>query len=59
MKPDKTYKIIRFRREEAGKAEVIATGLTLEQAQAHCKREDTAGDGWFDGYEQETHEDES
>ena len=53
MSTDKTYKIIRFRRDEAGKAEVIATGLTLEEAQAHCRREDTAGDGWFDGYEEE------
>jgi hypothetical protein len=43
-----TYKIIRFKRDEAN--EVLETGLTLEQAQEHCNREDTEGDGWFDGW---------
>lgn len=52
-----TYKIIRFRYE--GENTVIERGLTLEDAQAHCNRDDTHGgsteDGtaWFDGYEQE------
>lgn len=46
-----TYKIVRFRQN--GPSEVISTGVTLEEAQAHCNREDTKGDGWFDGYEQE------
>lgn len=46
-----TYKIVRFHFQ--GDNEVIETGLTLEQAQAHCQRDDTHGDGWFDGYEQE------
>lgn len=50
-----TYKIIRFRRD--GEGEVIMTGLTLDEAQAHCKREDTHGPGWFDGYSQETERD--
>jgi len=44
-----TYKIIRMRFE--GKNRVIKRGLTLEEAQEHCRREDTHGDGWFDGYE--------
>jgi len=48
---DQTYKIIRFRFE--GENEIITRGLTLEQAQAHCQRGDTKGDGWFDGYEVE------
>jgi hypothetical protein len=46
-----TYKIIRFRYR--GKNKTIKTGLTLEQAQAHCEREDTHGEGWFDGYTKE------
>jgi hypothetical protein len=46
-----TYKIIRFR--FAGSNKTIKTGLTLEEAQAHCQREDTHGEGWFDGYESE------
>lgn len=46
-----TYKIIRFRFK--GTKRTIKTGLTLEQAQEHCSRDDTHGDGWFDGYEAE------
>jgi len=45
-----TYNVIRFRFD--GEREVIETGLTLEEAQAHCQREDTHGEGWFDGYEE-------
>lgn len=47
-----TYKIVRFYRDNRPK-KVIKTGLTLEQAQAHCKDESTHGGGWFDGYEKE------
>lgn len=36
-----------------GKNKVIARGLTLEEAQEHCRRDDTHGNGWFDGYERE------
>ena len=43
-----TYKIIRFRFE--GTNRVIKKGLTLQEAQEHCQRDDTRGDGWFDGY---------
>lgn len=46
-----TYKIIRFRQD--GDNETRETGLTLEEAQAHCQREDTHGEGWFDGYTEE------
>lgn len=45
------YKIIRFRFK--GESEIIKEGLTLQEAQEHCKDEATHGDGWFDGYEQE------
>ena len=48
-----TYKIIQFQ----GSKQVIERGLTFDQAQAHCRREDTRGNGkngpWFDGYESE------
>ena len=44
-----TYKIVRFYRDGRHRR-TIKKGLTLEQAQAHCEREDTAGEGWFDGY---------
>lgn len=46
-----TYKIIRFRFN--GNNRVIRKGLTLEEAQAWCRREDTHGEGWFDGYDEE------
>lgn len=46
-----TYKIIRFRFND--EPIVRQTGLSLEEAQAHCQREDTHGDGWFDGYDEE------
>lgn len=46
-----TYKIIRFRRD--GENEVRERGLTLDEAQAHCSREDTHGPDWFDGYDKE------
>jgi hypothetical protein len=46
-----TYKILRFRFE--GETTVVKAGLTLGEAQEHCQREDTHGDGWFDGYEEE------
>lgn len=49
--PDARYKIIRFWRDADN--EVIETGLTLDEAQAHCRRDDTRGAGWFDGYEKE------
>lgn len=49
-----TYAVVRFYRESwFAPQEVVARGLTLAEAQAHCKREDTRGDGWFDGYEEE------
>jgi hypothetical protein len=46
-----TYRIIRFRFQQYGDRDVVRDGLTLEEAQAHCTRDDTHGDGWFDGYE--------
>ena len=46
-----TYRIVRFFIDSP--KEVQETGLSLEDAQEHCRQEDTKGIGWFDGYEQE------
>lgn len=46
-----TYTIIRFFKDDDKPSKIIREGLTLEQAQAHCRREDTHGEDWFDGYE--------
>jgi hypothetical protein len=47
-----TYRIIRFHfdTDHPDHHRVIASGLTLAEAQAHCQRDDTQGEGWFDGY---------
>ena len=51
-----TYKIIRFRKDSNGfpsRNETVKRGLTEQEAQAHCQREDTHGPNWFDGYTKE------
>jgi hypothetical protein len=48
-----TYSIVRFFRDPDKDEEIILDGLTLEEAREHCNREDTHGDGWFDGYREE------
>ena len=48
------YKIVRFffDNNHPDHHKVIRSGLTLEEAQEHCQREDTREAGvWFDGYE--------
>lgn len=51
---NETYRIVRMYRDWDTPSEVIDTGLTLEEAQAHCKDPSTREEGvWFDGYEQE------
>ncbi len=37
-----TYKIIRFYQDDKVEREVIRTGLTLEEAQAHCHDPETS-----------------
>lgn len=50
----KTYKIVRMFEHTMKKDKVIKTGLTLEQAQTHCKDPKTKKEGeWFDGYVEE------
>jgi len=48
-----TYRIVRFYQNKPASRKDLPTNLTLEEAQEHCNREDTHGDGWFDGYEVE------
>ena len=38
---NQTYNIIRYFAARGKPAQVMQTGLTLEQAQAHCQRDDT------------------
>ena len=54
-----TYKIMRYKFEHS--PEVVRTGLTLAQAQAHCEDPETSSKTatdpepgqWFDGYSEE------
>jgi hypothetical protein len=63
-----TYKIIRFYQRDNVPNRVIKTGLTLEEAQAHCSDPETSSSTakrtagnqrtktrgpWFDGYNEE------
>ncbi len=43
------YRIVRSFRDDT-ESFVVKRGLSLDEAQAHCRRDDTHGDGWFDGY---------
>ncbi len=61
------YKVIRFYFNKPGRRRTIESGLTLEQAQAHCQDPETSSSTcttaagkrrtktmgrWFDGYEE-------
>ena len=50
-----TYSIVRFYAPGQHKSNrVMLTGLSLEEAQAHCKDPSTRKAGeWFDGYTEE------
>ena len=48
---DRTFEVVRFRFEQP--SEVIKTGLTLDEAQEWCQRDNTRGADWFDGYREE------
>lgn len=53
------YRVIRF--YQRGGRRVVKSGLTLEEARRHCRRDEThsmnpialkKGRSWFDGYEE-------
>jgi len=49
-----SYSIIRIYHPSLNRpSKIIKTGLTLEEAQAHCSDPSTATDKWFDGYQKE------
>lgn len=49
----RVYRIVRSYAPHLNRSpQTIKTGLTLEEARAHCKRPDTRKAGcWFDGYD--------
>ena len=64
----KTYKVIRMFESDDYETEILARGLTLEEAQAHCNSPETSSSTaqsseatartfkfgrWFDGYNEE------
>lgn len=65
---DEKYKVVRMYQRAAIRKRIIATGLTLEEAQAHCHDPETSSSTctksagkartrrlgpWFDGYERD------
>jgi hypothetical protein len=44
------FRIIRFYKKSY-KKRVIRNNVTEKEAQEHCGRKDTKGEGWFDGYD--------
>ena len=48
-----SYKIIRIHKSNRIPNKVVKSGLTLEEAQAHCLDPKTRANFWFDGYTKE------
>ena len=46
------YKIIRFYKKPNKRNKTIKKGLTLEEAQRHCRDPKTSTNDYFDGYQQ-------
>lgn len=60
MEREPTYKIVRM--YQFGETKVLKTGLTREEAMAHCRDPETSGKtcsdlkqrgDWFDGFDRE------
>jgi len=52
MDEEQTYSIVRVY-QDFRLSEIIKEGLTEAEAQKHCSRPDTHGDGWMDTYRKE------
>lgn len=52
---EKTYRIVRKYQDSShpDHDKEIDSGLTLEEAKAHCQDPDTEGDGWMDVFYEE------
>jgi len=48
-----SYKIVRYFKSGEDIAVTQKTGLSLQEAQKHCRDEATSGDDFFDGYVKE------
>lgn len=46
------YKIIRMYKDSNKRSRIVKRRLTLCEAQAWCRRDDTRSDEWFDGYDE-------
>ena len=52
---EQMYMIVRFFAARGKDNETVKTGLTLDEAQEWCNRDDTREAGvWFDGYTKQT-----
>ncbi|MCZ8104008.1 MAG: hypothetical protein O9972_39705 [Burkholderiales bacterium] len=45
------YRIVRHWRDSGKRSKTGRKLMSLSEAQAHCRRDDTRGPNWFDGYE--------
>jgi hypothetical protein len=54
MSNNDRYNVVKFYKEQGKKPRVVMYSLTLEEAQKHCRREDTHGEDWFDEYTRDT-----
>lgn len=49
-----TYKIVRHYRDLNKRSKTIKRGLSLEEAQEHCRDPKTSTEDWFDGYTEDS-----
>ena len=51
---EKMYKILRFYLNKSKKPKLTTINLTLKEAQEHCKKPESKGRGWYDGYTEQS-----